>query len=181
MNLVACHLGSGISVVAMRKGRMIDVNNAASQGPFSPERTGGLPLIEMLDFMIEEGHDPGRMKVIILREGGLSSYLGTNDLRSVTDRIADGDDRAREIVEAMAYQIAKEIGGMAATLAGRVDAVVLTGAMAQSDYLVALVRERVSFLGEIIVLPGENELESLAMGALEVLLGGEEPRTYPTG
>jgi butyrate kinase len=139
VNLIVAHLGSGISITPLSGGRMVDVNNAASGGPFSPERAGGLPLIEML-----------------------------------------GDDKAREVVEAMAYQIAKEIAGMASVLKGSVDAVVYTGSMANSDYLVELVDDRVSFIADKMVLPGENELESLASGALEVLAGREEPREYPT-
>ncbi len=181
LNLIVAHLGSGISITPLERGRMVDVNNAASGGPFSPERTGGLPLIEMLDYMIERGHNPNRMKTIILKEGGLQSYLGTNRFREVVDQIERGDARAREVVDAMAYQIAKEIGAMATVLRGVVDAVVLTGAMANSDHLVGLVRERVGFIAEILVLPGENELESLAAGALAVLRGEDEARTYPTG
>lgn len=181
VNLIVAHLGSGISITPLREGRMIDVNNAASGGPFSPERAGGLPLIEMLDFMKKEGLEIERMKRIILRESGLRSYVGTNDFREVADRAATGDDEAREVIEAMAYQIAKEIAGMASVLSGRVDAVVYTGAMAHSDLLVGLVQDRVAFIAEKLVLPGENELESLAMGALLVLRGEEEPRTYPEG
>ena len=181
LNLIVAHLGSGISVTPLDRGKMVDVNNAASGGPFSPERTGGLPLIEMLDYMIERGHDPNRMKTVILKEGGLQSYLGTNLLRDVVTRIEAGDQKAEEVVAAMAYQIAKEIGAMATVLKGRVDAVVLTGAMANSDHLVELIRTRVSFLADVLVLPGENELESLATGALSVLRGDEEPRVYPAG
>jgi len=181
LNLIVAHLGSGISITPLDRGRMVDVNNAASGGPFSPERTGGLPLIEMLDFMNEGGHDSDRMKAIILKEGGLQSYLGTNRFRDVIDRIERGDERAGEVVEAMAYQIAKEIGGMATVLRGRVDAIVLTGAMAYSDHLTGLVRDRVSFIADTLVLPGENELESLASGALAVLRGDEVARKYPIG
>jgi butyrate kinase len=181
LNLIVAHLGSGISIAPLDHGKMVDVNNAASGGPFSPERTGGLPLIEMLDYMIERGHDPDRMKTIILKEGGLLSYLGTNLLKEVVTRIEAGDEKAREVVAAMAYQIAKEIGGMATVLSGRVDAIVLTGAMANSEHLVELIRARVSFLADVLVLPGENELESLAMGALSVLRGDDEPREYPAG
>jgi butyrate kinase len=181
VNLIVAHLGSGISITPLDRGRMVDVNNAASGGPFSPERTGGLPLIEMLDYMIDRGHDPERMKAIILKEGGLQSYLGTNRFLEVADRIEGGDGRALEVVDAMAYQIAKEIGAMAAVLKGAVDAIVLTGAMAHSDHLVGLVTERVGFIADVLVLPGENELESLAAGALAVLRGEESARAYPGG
>ena len=180
VNLIIAHLGSGISITPLREGRMVDVNNAASGGPFSPERAGGLPLIEMLDYMKREGVPIERMQRIILRESGLTSYVGTNDFRSVADRAMSGDDNAREVVEAMSYQIAKEIAGMASVLKGSVDAVVYTGSMAHSDYLIELVDDRVSFIANKMVLPGENELESLASGALEVLAGREEAREYPT-
>jgi butyrate kinase len=181
LNLIVAHLGSGISIAPLRRGRMVDVNNALSGGPFSPERTGGLPLIEMLDFMASKGLDTKGMKKIISKEGGLLSHLGTNDFKEVTKRIESGDAKAREVVEAMAYQIAKEIGAMATVLSGGVDAIVLTGALANSSLLVGLVRDRVSFIADVVVLPGENELESLASGALEVLRGEEKPRTYPRG
>jgi butyrate kinase len=120
-----------------------------------------------------------RMKRVALRESGLTSYMGTNDFRAVAEKAMDGDSRAQEVVEAMAYQIAKEIGAMASVLRGRVDTVVYTGSMAYSDYLIGLIDGRVSFIADKMVLPGENELESLAMGALEVLEGREEAREYP--
>lgn len=181
VNLIIAHLGSGISITPITDGRMVDVNNAASGGPFSPERAGGLPLIEMLDYMKGQDVPIERMQRIILRESGLTSYMGTNDFRSAAERAMAGDETAREVVEAMAYQIAKEIAGMASVLRGSVDAVVYTGSMAHSDYLIDLVDGRVAFVGDKMVLPGENELESLAMGALEVLRGNEEPREYPAG
>jgi butyrate kinase len=179
-NLIVAHLGSGISITPLLKGRMIDVNNAASGGPFSPERTGALPLVEMFDFMLKNDIDPSRMKQIVTREGGLMSYLGHNDFKEAARLVAEGDEEVTNVVHAMAYQIAKEIGAMAATLSGDVQAVVLTGSLAYSDLLVGLISERVSFIGKIMVLPGENELESLAMGALEVLRGREEAREYPS-
>ncbi len=181
INLVVAHLGSGISIAPLRRGRMIDVNNAASGGPFSPERAGGLPLVEMLDFMEQHGIEPEAMKKIVLKESGLQSYLGTNDFRSVVERAQGAEGKAREAVEAMAYQVAKEIGAMATVLLGAVNAIVYTGAMAHSDYFVDLVQRRVAFIADALVLPGENELESLALGALAVLCGDEEPREYPGG
>lgn len=182
LNLIVAHLGSGISITPLERGRIVDASNASSGGPFSPERTGGLPLVETLDYMLERGYGPERMKAVALKEGGLQSYLGTNRLPEVIERIERGDARAREVVDAMAYQIAKEIGAMSTVLRGDIDAIVVTGAMAHSEHLVSLVRERVAFLAEdFLVLPGENELESLAEGALSVLRGEERARVYPTG
>ncbi len=181
VNMIVAHLGSGISIAPLRRGRMVDVNNALSGGPFSPERTGALPLIEMYDFMLERGFDPARMKRFIAKEGGLLAYLGTNDFREVEQRFEAGDGRTIEVVGAMAYQVGKEIGAMAAVLSGEVRLIVLTGALAKAPFFVDLIRKRVSFIAEVMVIPGENELESLAFGALEVLRGEAEPRVYPTG
>jgi butyrate kinase len=181
VNMIVAHLGSGISIAPLRRGRMVDVNNALSGGPFSPERTGALPLIEMFDFMLERGFDPRRMKRLIAKEGGLVAYLGTNSFREVEERVESGDERAREVLEAMAYQTAKEIGAMAAVLSGDVDVIVLTGALVKYKRLAELVRDRVMFIADVVVLPGENELEALAEGARAVLEGREPARTYPTG
>jgi len=181
VNMIVAHLGSGISIAPLRRGRMVDVNNALSGGPFSPERTGALPLIEMFDFMIDKEMDPKRMKRFIAKEGGLLAYLGTNDFREVEERYEAGDGRAIEVMHAMAYQVGKEIGAMAAVLSGDVELTVLTGALAKAPFFVDLILKRVSFIAEVLVLPGENELESLAYGALEVLRGETEPRVYPTG
>ncbi len=181
VNLIVAHLGSGISIAPLRRGRMVDVNNALSGGPFSPERTGALPLIEMFDFMLVKGHDPKRMKRFIAKEGGLLAYLGTNDFREVEKRYEAGDERAVAVVRAMAYQVGKEIGAMAAALSGDVRAIVLTGALARATFFSGLVSDRVRFIADVLVFPGENELESLALGALEVLRGEAEPLVYPTG
>jgi len=181
VNMIVAHLGSGISIAPLRRGRMVDVNNALSGGPFSPERTGALPLIEMFDYMLEKGYDPKRMKRFIAKEGGLLAYLGTNDFREIESRYEAGDERVRQVVAAMVYQIGKEIGAMAAVLSGDVDSIVLTGALARAPFFVDLIGKRVSFIAEVVVLPGENELESLALGALEVLRGEARPRVYPTG
>ena len=181
MNLIVAHLGSGISISPLRRGRMIDVNNALSGGPFSPERTGALPLIEMFDFMIEKDYGPARMKRFIAKEGGLVAYLGTNSFREVEERVETGDGPAREVLEAMAYQTSKEIGAMAAVLSGDVQAVVLTGALVRYGRFAEMVRERVAFIADVLLLPGENELHSLTEGALAVLEGREPSKSYPLG
>jgi len=181
MNLIVAHLGSGTSVAPLRRGRMVDVNNALSGGPFTPERTGALPLIQLFDFMIEKEKSPRDMKRLVAKEGGLLSYLGSNNFKEICARVEGGDEKAREVVSAMAYQIAKEIGAMAAVLSGDVERIVLTGALAHSELLVGLVRPMVAFIADLMVLPGENELVSLALGALEVLRGESEARVYPTG
>lgn len=177
-NFIIVHLGSGISVTAHRKGRMIDVNNANSEGPFSPERTGTLPVSELVQLCYSGKYTYDEMKRKITREGGVYSYLGTKDMREVEKRIEKGDREAELILEAMVYQIAKEIGAMATTLKGDVDKIILTGGIAHSRTVTAKIIERVEFIAPVVVVPGEEELESLALGALRVLMGEEEEKTY---
>src|SRR6056297_3102084 len=154
-NFVIAHLGGGISIGAQRQGKMIDVNNANEEGPFSPERSGELPMGEVLKM----------------------AYLNTNDLREAFKQ-AKTDQKAMEIVKAMAYQIGKEIGGMCAVLKGKVDSIILTGGLAQSIDFVEMIKEYISSYSLITVVPGENELEALATGCLRVLRGEENPRTF---
>jgi butyrate kinase len=157
---------------------MIDVNNANSEGPFSPERTGTLPVSELVQLCYSGKYTYDEMKRKITREGGVYSYLGTKDMREVEKRIEKGDREAELILEAMVYQIAKEIGAMATTLKGDVDKIILTGGIAHSRTVTAKIIERVEFIAPVVVVPGEEELESLALGALRVLMGEEEEKTY---
>jgi len=175
---VVAHLGGGISVCPVEGGRILDANNANSGGPFSPSRAGGLPVQELLDLAFSEGSSRALLRAKTLEEGGLMSYLGTDDAREVEARIAQGDELAREVYEAMAYQIAKEIGAMATVLKGRVDAILVTGGLAASRLLVDSVRDRVAFIGPVEVIPEVEELRALAQGALRVLRGEEKAKTY---
>ena len=185
LNLVVVHLGGGISVTAHRRGRMVDVNQALDgNGPFAPERAGGLPVgdvvrmcfgvlpFESLRLTYEQ------MFRKIAGEGGLVAHLGTNSAVEVERRIEAGDDRARLIYEAMAYQIAKEIGAMATVLKGEVDAIVITGGVAYSEKLCHWIEERVAWIAPLIVYPGEDEMLALAEGALRVLRGDEPVQVY---
>ena len=185
LNMVIVHLGGGISVTAHRQGRMVDVNQALDgTGPFAPERAGGLPVgdvvrmcfgihpYEDLDLSYEE------MFKKLAGQGGLVAHLGTNDAVEVEARIRAGDERALLVYQAMAYQIAKEIGAMATVLKGKVDAVVLTGGLAYSKMLLGWIRERVSWIGPVLIYPGEDEMLALAQGALRVLQGEEEAKVY---
>ncbi len=176
LNLVAVHMGSGISVSAHRRGRMVDVNNANDQSPFSPERVGTLPLTGLLASIT--GTPAGDWRRRFWREGGLVAHLGTNDAREVEQRIAEGDRKAALVYRAMAYQVAKEIGAMSAALGTAPDAIVITGGLAHSRLLVDWIRERVSFLGRVLVYPGEEELSALAAGVLRVLRGEEQAKRY---
>jgi butyrate kinase len=185
LNLVVVHLGGGISVTAHRKGRMIDVNQALDgTGPFAPERAGGLPVgdVVRLCFGVApyEGMDLTYEQMFkkLAGRGGLVAHLGTNSAVEVERRIAAGNARARLVYEAMAYQIAKEIGAMATVLLGKVDAIVVAGGVAHSELLVGWIRERVAWIAPLLVYPGEDEMLALAQGALRVLRGEEPARTY---
>ncbi len=176
LNLVVVHLGGGISVSAHRRGRMVDVNNANDQGPFSPERVGTLPLTGLLELCLST--PPPTLRRRFWGGGGLVAHLGTNDGQEVERRIAAGDDRALLVYRAMAYQVAKEIGAMAAALGSGPDAVVLTGGLAYSEMFVGWVAERVSFLGRLLVYPGGEEMAALAAGTRRMLRGEEQPKRY---
>lgn len=178
-NLVVVHLGGGISVGAHEQGRVVDVNNALDgEGPFSPERSGGLPFGNVMEMCYHSGLSEQELKKEFIGKGGLVSYLGTNDTRKVEEMIAGGDYNAYLAYEAMAYQTAKEIGMYAVVLRGQVDAVVLTGGIAHSRRFVQWVAERVSFLAPVLVFPGEFEMEALAQGAARVLAGEETAKIY---
>jgi butyrate kinase len=176
LRLVVAHLGSGISISAHQGGRMVDANNAGSEGTFSTERSGGLPLLKVIQLCYSGRYTEDELWNLLNREGGIYSYLGTKDLREVEERIAAGDTQARLIFDAMIYQVAKDIGQMATVLGGHVDAILLTGGMAHSSKLVAQLKDAIAWIAPITVYPGEDELQALAEGALRVLKGEEEAR-----
>ena len=178
LNLIVVHLGGGISICPIRKGRVIDANNANEGGPFSPERSGSLPVSSLAKLCYSGTFSYAEMKKRLVGNGGLIAHLGTNDSIEIERRIEAGDKQARLVYEAMAYQIAKEIGAMATVLKGEVDAILLTGGLAKSDVLIHWIKERVAFLAPVVVYAGENEMEALALGALRVLKGEEEAKTY---
>lgn len=179
LNLVVVHMGGGISVSPHRKGRMIDVNQALDgTGPFSPERAGGLPIGDLLRLAYSGKYTFDELWRRCVGGGGLVAHLGTNDAREVERRIGEGDEHARLVYEAMAYQIAKEIGAMATVLKGEVDAIVLTGGLAHSEMLTGWIRERVEWIAPVLIFPGEDEMEAMTMGALRVLRGEEQAKEY---
>ncbi len=185
LNLVMVHLGGGISVTAHRKGRMVDVNQALDgTGPFAPERSGGLPVGDVVRMCFGVSPFDGLrlsyddMFEKLAGRGGLVAHLGTNNGIEVERRIAGGDTHAALVYEAMAYQIAKEIGAMATVLEGRTDAIVITGGLAHSRMLLNWLTERVQWIAPIMVYPGEDEMLALAQGALRVLRGEEEALEY---
>lgn len=177
-NLLIAHLGGGISIAPLKKGRIIDINDASNGGPYSPERTGTLPIASFLKWVFASNKKEKDLKKEIMGKGGLYAYLGTTDCLEIEARIKNGDQQAAYILEGMAYQIAKEIGAMATVLKGKVDSIILTGGIAHLERLCNWISERVNFIAEVIVLPGEFELEALAEGTLRVLNKEEEALSY---
>lgn len=175
---VVCHLGGGISIAAVKGGRIIDVNDAASDGPFSPERTGGLPLQPFIDICFSGTYTKEQVKSMVMGHGGLIAYLGTNSTEEVERMIDQGDEKAREVYQAMAYQIAKEIGAMATVLKGNINAIIITGGVARSVVLIPWIEERVRSIARVVVYPGDDEMKALAYGALHVLRGEEKAKEY---
>lgn len=179
LNLILAHLGGGISVGAHCKGKVIDVNNALDgEGPFSPERSGTLPVGALARLCFSGTVTLEEVKKMITGKGGYVAYLGTNDAYEVEQRIKAGDTFAAKVRDAMAYQVSKAIGEMATVLKGQVDAILLTGGIAYDTYFVDYIKERVSFIAPVVVYPGEDEMKALAMNALMVLRGETEPKTY---
>ncbi len=179
VNFIVVHLGGGISVGVHRKGRVVDVNNALNgDGPYAPERAGGLPVWDAMKLALSGKYTEQELKKKLAGKGGVVAYLGTNDMREVEERVKAGDEKARLVFEGMAYQVAKEIGAGATVLKGQVDAIIITGGLARSDMFVGWVKERVSFIAPVKVYPGEDEMRALAMGVLRVLRGEEEAKEY---
>ena len=179
LDLIVVHLGGGISVTPHRHGRMVDVNQALDgTGPFSPERSGGLPVGDVVRMCNSGQYTYDEMIKKIAGRGGLVAHLGTNNAEEVMRRIRAGDEHARLVFEAMAYQIAKEIGLMATVLYGGVDAIVITGGLAHSGMLLDWIISRVEWIAPVLVCPGEDELLALAQGALRVLRGEETAKEY---
>lgn len=178
-NIIVAHLGGGISVGAHKKGRVVDVNNALDgEGPMSPERSGSLPVGDLVKMCFSNKYSLDEIKKKIKGKGGLVAHLKTNDGREVSSMIDNGNKKAALVYEAMAYQVAKEIGVCAAVLEGKVDAIVLTGGIAYDEKIVKWISDRVSFIGNIKVYPGEDELIALAQGGLRVVRKEEQAKIY---
>ncbi|MFV9568325.1 butyrate kinase [Thermoanaerobacter mathranii] len=179
VNLIIAHLGGGISIGAHKHGRVVDVNDALNgEGPFSPERAGGLPVLDLVKLCYSGKYTYQEMKKRLIGQGGIVAHLGTNDVREVYKKIEEGDKKAELVLEAMAYQTAKEIGAMAVVLKGQVDAIGITGGIAYNEDFVKRISERVKFIAPIYVYPGEDEMSALAQGAYRVLSGEEKAKMY---
>lgn len=179
INLIGVHMGGGISVAAIKKGKIVDVNNAVlGMGPFSPQRCGALPVGDVLEMAFSGDYTHGEIKKMFTRTGGLMAYLGTDDGREINKMIEAGDKKAELIFRAMCYQIAKEIGACATVMEGKVDGIFLTGGLAYNDFLVNEISNRVGFIAKIYRYPGEKEMEALTQGGVRVLKGIEEAKNY---
>lgn len=179
LNLIVAHLGGGISIGAHRHGRCVDVNNAFDgEGPFSPERAGSLPPGALIDLCFSGRYTREQLKRRISGNAGLAAHLGCTDVRAIVEAIEAGDRKAELVVDGMIHSIAKWIGGAAAVLRGRVDAILLTGGVAYSDYVIGRLRDYISFIAPIHVYPGENEMLALAANGLAALRGEQEIKEY---
>ena len=178
LNLITTHLGGGISVCALKKGKMVDIVSD-DEGPFSPERSGRIPAKEMMNLCYREEKSVVSKK--LRGKGGLVSLLGTNSALEVEKMIENGDEHAKLVYSAMAYQIAKGIGEMATVLDGEVDRIIVTGGIAYSKFITSAIEKSVKFIAPVVIVPGENEMEALSQGAIRVLKGEEEAHEYTEG
>ncbi len=179
MTLIVAHLGGGISVGLHKRGRVTDVNNALNgDGPFSPERTGGLPVAGVYELSFSGQYSLDQIKKLNHGFGGLVSYLNTSDAEEVSSMISEGHVLAKRVMKAMVYQIAKEIGGLYAVTRNNLDAIIITGGLAYNQDVLQQLLEYLDHLGEIVVYPGEDELEALNYNLLELQNGAQELKEY---
>ncbi|MCX7841589.1 MAG: butyrate kinase [Clostridia bacterium] len=178
LNLIVAHLGGGISVGAHKMGRVIEVNNGLEEGPFSPERSGSLPVSQLVDLCFSGKYTREEIYKKLVGKGGLVAYLGTSDCKEIEAWIDNGSENAALALEAMTYQIAREIGACSTVLYGKVDGIIITGGIAHSKRIVSWITERVKFIAPVKVYPGEDEMSALAEGALRVLCGEEQAQEY---
>lgn len=179
-NMIGVHMGGGISVAAIKGGRVVDVNNALlGMGPFSPQRAGALPIGDLLDLAYSGKYTKKELCNYLTKSAGLMAYLGTDSGIEINQRIEAGDEYAKKIQDAMCYQVAKEIGACATVLSGKVDAIYLSGGLVYNAHVVDAIRERVEFIAPLHIYPGEKEMEALSQGGIRVLSGLEEALEYP--
>lgn len=177
LNLIIAHIGGGVSVSAHSKGKLID-SVGDDEGHFSPERSGTIPQLSLIELCYSNEYTKDEMKKKIRGKGGMYAHLGTSDCRKIEEMIENGDKHAKLVYEAEALQIAKSIGLLSVTEKGKTDAIILTGGVAHSKMLTEKIEEYVSFIAPVVVLPGENEMEALAFGGLRILNGEEEAHVY---
>jgi butyrate kinase len=178
INCVVTHLGSGISVATIRKGRMIDVNNANDGGPFSPERAGSLPTTGFIKLCYSGNFKKDEMLKYATKNAGFQAYLNKVDMREIWSDYLNGDEETTNVVKAFIFQIVKEIGAMSSILKGVIDGIILTGGLAREDDLVENIRESVKWISDVYVYPGEDEMSALASAVFRVLSGTEKSKEY---
>lgn len=180
LNLIVAHMGGGVTIGTHKQGKVVDVNNGLhGEGPFCPERAGTVPVGDLVELCFSGDYSKEEIRQLLVGKGGLIGYLGTNDTFEIEQMIAGGDQHAQSVYSAMAYQIAKEIGAASVVLAGHVDAIILTGGLAYGKNFVKEISDRINWIADIFVHPGENELLALAEGALRVLREEERVKEYP--
>ncbi|MEW4283998.1 butyrate kinase [Priestia koreensis] len=180
LNLIVVHMGGGITVGVHKHGKVIDVNNGLhGDGPFSPERAGTVPAGDLINLCFSGRYYRDEVMKMLVGKGGLAGYVGTSDAVKVQKMIEKGDQQTKLVFDAMAYQVSKEIGAASSVLSGKVDGIILTGGLAYSQSFTELIMSRVNWIADVIVHPGENELQALTEGALRVLRGEEEAKDYP--
>ncbi|NDV63767.1 butyrate kinase [Bacteroides sp. 224] len=178
-NLIVCHMGGGITVAAHRNGRAVDVNNGLDgEGPYAPERAGTLPAGELINLCFSGKFTQEEVQKMVVGNAGLAAHLGTTNVIEVIEKVKQGDEHADYVLNGMIYNIAKAIGAAAVVLRGKVDAILLTGGLAYSDYLIPKLKAYISFLGTVYVYPGEDEMEALAFNALGALSGELSVKVY---
>jgi butyrate kinase len=178
VTLLVIHLGTGNSLSLHKGGRMIDAVNPAEEGAFSADRSGGLPTLQVARYICENNLPYKTFEKTVFGSGGLFSYLGSKDFLKIKDKYLAGDRETMEVVQAMAYQVAKEAGALSTVVNGRVDAILVTGGIAFNEFFVELIRQRIQFVAPLHVYPGEDEMQALAEGVLRVLSGEETAKTY---
>jgi butyrate kinase len=179
IDLIGVHMGGGISVAAIKKGKMVDVNNAVlGMGPFSPQRSGALPIGDLLEMAFSGKYTHKEMINMLTKTGGLIAYLGSDNGAEIIERIKKGDLKAKLVFDAMLYQISKEIGACATVLKGKVDGIFFTGGLAYNEYVTKALKERTSFIAKTFIIPGEKEMEALTQGGVRVLKGIEVAKDY---
>lgn len=177
LNLIIAHLGGGVSLSAYEKGKFVD-SIGDDIGPFSPERAGGAPLIDFVDFCIDSNLSKSELKKRIRGNGGMVAHLGTADVRTAEELMSVGDKRAADVLGAMCYNIAKAIGSLSTVLCGNIDAIIITGGIAKSEFVTNSISERVKFIAPVAIMPGEYELEALAAGGLRIVTGVENANEF---
>jgi len=178
ITLITVHLGTGISMAIHENGMMVDLINPKEEGTFSGDRCGGLPILQVVRYVLDNRMDFKAFSKMMFGSGGLYSYLGTKDFRKIAEMYKNGDHETTDVVNAMAYQVAKDVGGLATVSCGKIDAIIITGGMAYEEFFVNLIKERIHFIAPIALYPGEDEMEALAEGVCRVLDEEEDAKVY---